>query len=64
MADRFSFVQYPDIRPFRRPKAPFFKHQMPFHKRMLLLMLSTAGLLFGLFLLFLLGVFVYSVLFG
>ena len=31
---------------------------------MLLLMVSTAGVLFGLFLLFLLGVFVYSVLFG
>lgn len=63
-ARRFSFVQYPNIDPFRRPKAPFFKHQMPIYTRIFLLMLSTAALLMSLCLTFVIAVFIYSLLFG
>lgn len=69
LADRVSFVQYPDIRPTdQRTRSAsrtglYFKHAMPFGKRIDLLLLSICLLAVGLAALSVVGFLVYAVLF-
>jgi hypothetical protein len=69
LADRFSFVQYPNIRPAdqrtreaSRSPGLHFKHAMPIGKRIDLLLLSLALLAAGLAGLVVVGFLVYVVI--
>ena len=68
LADRFSFIQYPNIKPADTSTREHsrtglrFEHAMPFGKRLDLILMSTLLLLFGLAALGLVGLFIYCLL--
>ena len=67
LADRFSFIQYPNVRrdfsvSGTPPRPIFFKHQMPWPARLLLIVTSMATILLCIAVLGVLGVVGYSVL--
>jgi hypothetical protein len=60
LADRIPSMQYQ--KPQTTPRAPFFKHQMPFWKRYLLVLFACFAIPLGLLLLFGVGLVAWAII--
>jgi asparagine N-glycosylation enzyme membrane subunit Stt3 len=61
-ADHSRAVQYPPGRVARQPRAPFFKHAMPFPRRVLYFVFGVVAIFISAAVLLFVGVFVWGIL--